>query len=107
MSRYGVRLYHIAGKKNILSDYLSRNPAVCDGGCQLCTFVDRTSDVLSGSCAIPFTTRSTWYQSQQDCPVLREVSKYLTEGRSPPKKKKGMKEIKKISQCCEGVKFTQ
>ena len=105
ISRYGVKLSHIAGQKNILSDYLSRNPMVCDGNCQVCSFVEKSSlsvvqevhisDVLSGSCAVPYTTRSTWYQSQQDCHILAQVSKYLAEGRAPPKKKKGMKEIKR------------
>ena len=105
ISRYGVKLSHIAGQKNILSDYFSRNALECEGGCQICKFVAKSesavvheiqvSDVISGSCAVPFTTRSTWYQSQQDCPTLKEVAKYLTEGRSPPRKKKGMKEIKR------------
>ena len=105
ISRYGVKLSHIAGHKNVLSDYFSRNPLACDGGCQICTFVEKAetsavreiqvSDILDGRCAVPFTTRSTWHQCQQDDPVLKAVSRYLTEGRSPPKKKKGMKEVKR------------
>ena len=105
ISRYGVKLSHIAGQKNVLSDYLSRNTLVCDGGCQICTFVERSdaavvrevqvSDVLSGSCMVPFSTRSTWYQCQQDCAVLKEVAKYLADGRTPSRKKKGIKEIRR------------
>ena len=105
ISRYGVKLVHIAGNQNVLSDYFSRNPITCDGECQICSFVKKAdsavvrevqvSDILAGNCPVPYTTRSTWLQTQQDCPVLREVSRYLTEGRSPSKKKKGMKDIKR------------
>lgn len=105
LSHYGVTLSHIAGKKNILSDFMSRNTLVCDGGCQICSFVEKAdsivvkevkvSDVISGSCAVPFTSRHAWYQSQQDCPVLKEVSKYLVDGRTPSRKRKGIKEVRR------------
>ena len=105
ISRYGVKVSHIAGQKNIFSDYLSRNPVTCDGNCQVCRFVEtadasvvnevKVSDVMSGNCAVPYTTRSTWYQSQQECPVLKQVAHFLADGRSPMKKKKGMTEVRR------------
>ena len=40
LSHYQIELKHIAGKKNIVSDFASRNPVVCDGSCQVCTFIE-------------------------------------------------------------------
>ena len=105
ISRYRVRLSHLAGEENILSDYFSRNPAVCDGGCQICVFISKSeitvvghiqvSDILSGKCSVPYATRSTWYQAQQECPVLQEVYKFLIDGRTPSKKRKGIKDVRR------------
>ena len=104
-SRYKVEVIHIAGKDNVFSDYMSRNPITCNGSCQVCDFVQKTEDsvvgavtvgeILSGEVQVPFTSRSAWYQTQQKCPDLARVSNYLKDGISPSKKRKGIINIRR------------
>ncbi|NRB15972.1 MAG: hypothetical protein HRU29_16410 [Rhizobiales bacterium] len=105
VSHYQVELHHIAGKNNMFSDFNSRNPITCDGGCQVCTFVKKTeesvvravtiTDVLSGRCSVPYATRSTWFQVQQDCKDLSRVYKYLKDGLTPSKKNRRILDVKR------------
>ena len=105
ISRFQVTLAHIAGKENVFSDFISRNPLSCDGNCQVCQFVNKmensvvhqvsVGDVISGRCSVPYTTRSTWLQTQQECPDLCLVRKYLVDGRGPSRKKRGINEVRR------------
>ena len=104
-TRFNVEVLHISGKDNQFSDFLSRNPVPCNGSCQVCDFVAKTedsvvgvvtvSDILSGNTPVPFATRTSWYQIQQSCPDLSLVSKYLKDGISPARKKKGITNIRR------------
>ena len=110
VSRYHVKLSHISGNLNI-ADYPSRNPIPCDGCCQICKFIDQldtsvvreitVKDILAGHCQIPYMTRNTWIQAQQECPDLNQVYRLLRDGRTPSKKKKGMTTVKRYLQHCK------
>ena len=111
ISRSHVKLSHISGSDNITSDYASRNTIPCNGSCQICKFISEletsvvqeisVSDILSGKCPIPYTTRNTWIQAQQECPDLQVVYRLLKDGRVPSKKKKGLTNVKKYLQHCK------
>ena len=71
LSRYQASLRHLAGSANVPSDFASRNAPECNiPGCQICSFIVRTedsvirhvstTDILSGSTRLPFTSRSAW-----------------------------------------------
>ena len=109
-SRFAVEILHISGSSNIFSDYASRNPMDCKSqDCSICNFINETcnssvgeisvSDVLSGKCKLPFTTKSSWLNAQQTCPDLLEVQKYLTTGSTVPSKKKNCTDIKRYLSC--------
>ena len=109
-SRYGVEIIHISGANNTFSDYASRNPLECNSPqCQICQYVQETasasvgemkvSDILSGDCSVPFTTKASWATVQQSCPDLIKVHKYLTTGASIPKKKKNMTDVRRYLSC--------
>ena len=115
-SRYGVEILHIAGYKNIFSDYLSRNPIQCkEDNCQICRFIKNTStctvgeikvsDILSGESKVPFTTRKSWIPIQKACPNLNKVYKYLSAGASIPKKKKNLTDVRRY--ISHGVTLSQ
>ena len=111
ISRYHVRLSLIAGSNNTFSDYISRNSVQCpNDGCQICNFISElessvvnslsVSEVLSGKCSIPFTTRSTWSQIQKNCSTLKHVHTLLKDGRVPSRKQKGITDVKRyLNQC--------
>ena len=78
--------YHFRPNPNLLT--ASRNAPPCDDPrCQICSFVSQAEDsvvrpisfqrVLSGPVALPFTTRSVWLHTQQECPALRRVHSHL------------------------------
>ena len=105
-SRYQISLRHLAGSANLPSDFASRNAAPCDDPrCQICSFVSQAEDsvvrpisvqdVLSGSVVLPFTTRSAWLDTQQECPHLRRVHSHLKQGTRPSKKSTNVKDIKR------------
>ena len=104
VSRFRVEVIHIAGKDNAFADFASRNPISCDGSCQVCSFVSNlescivgkllVSDIMSGKCQVPYTSRNTWLQIQQSCPDLMKVQEYLREGITPSgKKRRGITDI--------------
>lgn len=112
ISRFHVKLLHISGKDNAISDYASRNAqaCVCDGSCQICNFISdlevsvvrelSVGDILSGHCPVPYTTRSTWLQAQQECIDLKHTYRLLRDGRVPSKKRKGITDVKRYLKCC-------
>ena len=83
VSRFHIKLSHIAGKDNAISDYASRNTMACNGSCQICKFISdlevsvvrelSVSDILAGHCSVPYMTRSTWICAQQECSELKQV----------------------------------
>ena len=111
VSRYHVKISHVSGKSNI-SDYASRNSLPCENPCcQICKFIKNVEesvirdltvkDVLAGHCPVPFLTRNTWIQAQQDCPDLQQVYRLLRDGRVPSKKKKGITSVRRYLQHCK------
>ena len=105
VSRYGVRVQHLAGSANIPSDFSSRNGAECtEPRCQICTFITLTEDsVVRGtsvqdirnlSC-LPFTTRSAWREIQSEYPDLRRTHAHIKQGTRPSKKVTNIKDVKK------------
>ena len=97
VSRYQVTVGHVAGSVNLPSDFASRHPVSCpDSTCQICRFIDdlesstvrnvSVQDVLDGQVSMPFTTRSAWLITQQECPDLRRTHAHLRQGTRPQKK---------------------
>ena len=115
ISRFSVRLAHIPGSMNIVSDYGSRHALPCEGECQICKFVSdlevsvvkdiSVTDILSGHCSIPFTTRSSWLQLQRNCSDLKHVYHLLRDGRVPSKKRKGLTDVRRYLRYCRLSSF--
>ena len=108
--RYNVDICHIPGGDNVLADYCSRNPIPCvTKNCDICTFIEETasasiaeikvSDILSGRCKVPFTTRSSWLEAQNKCEDLINVTKYITTDAVIPKKKKNLTDVRRYISC--------
>ena len=107
VSRYNARIQHLAGEVNLPSDYASRHPLLCNdsNSCQVCKFASESMDsvvnkvtvldVLEGRVKLPFTTRSTWREVQQECRDLRKVSEHIKRGTKPHKKAKNLKTVRK------------
>ena len=105
-SRYQISLRHLSGSANLPSDFSSRNASPCDDPrCQICSFISKAEDsvvrpisvhdVLSGAVTLPFTTRSAWLQTQQECPDLRRAHSHLKQGTRPSKKSTNIKDVKR------------
>ena len=99
-SRYLISLRHLSA--NLPSDFASRNAPPCDDTrCQICSFIAKAEDsvvrpisvhdVLSGAVTLPFTTRSAWLQTQQECPDIRRAHSHLKQGTRPSKKSTNIK----------------
>ncbi|PFX24741.1 hypothetical protein AWC38_SpisGene10642 [Stylophora pistillata] len=106
ISRYSVHIRHIAGVRNLPSDYASRNPKECsDSSCQICKFnIDfedsvvhslYVSDVLQGSVKMPFTSRAAWQATQLECPHLQRTHSHLSQGTRPSKKATKIIDVKR------------
>ena len=106
VSRFNMKVRHIAGIANLPSDYTSRNPPTCpDNSCQICKFVCDISDsviraicvkdVISGSVRMPFVNRAAWQATQRECPDLRRVHAHLSQGTRPGKKATKVKDVKR------------
>ena len=115
ISRFSVRLAHIPGSKNVVSDYGSRHALPCEGECQICKFVSElevsvvkdisVTDILAGHCSIPFTTRSSWVQIQRNCSDLKHVYHLLKDGRVPSRKRKGLTDVRRYLRYCRLSSF--
>ena len=106
VSQYQIAIHHLAGSANIPSDFASRNAPDCNNpSCQVCSFVAWTEssvvrkisiqDIISGTARLPFTNRSTWIQTQQECSDLRRVHAHLTQGTRPSKKLTNLGDVKR------------
>lgn len=106
LSRFPVVMHHIPGEKNLASDFASRHPVTCtNSDCQVCRFVADTgdsvirnltvTDVTDGTATMPFTSRSAWRITQQECPDLRRVHSHLTQGTRPTKKMTKIPDVKR------------
>ena len=107
LSEFNVEVQHISGSYNIPSDFLSRNPLICDSqNCQLCRFVSDSEttvvrgisakEVLNGHVAVPFSNRVAWKNLQMECPDLRRVHAHLTNGTRPTAKNTKVGVVKKF-----------
>ena len=107
-SRYQVSVSHIAGSKNIPSDYASRHPMSCpESSCQICKFVSEmesivyslsVQDVIDGSSRMPLANRIAWLATQRECPDLRRVHAHLSQGTRPSKRDVKMQDVKRYLQ---------
>ena len=106
VSRYQIKIGHIAGAANLPTDHASRNPTSClDSSCQVCKFIAETEDsvvrqlsvqdVLEKTVPMPFTSRSAWRATQLDCPDLRRTHAHLTQGTRPSKKVTKLSDVKR------------
>jgi hypothetical protein len=110
-SRFPLSIRHLAGSVNLPSDFACRNAPVCDRpDCQICSFINQletssvrhtsVQDVVSGNVRMPFTTRSTWLSTQNECPDLRRVRAHLQQGTRPSKKLTNCKDVKRYLNVC-------
>ena len=108
-SRFQVTIRHLTGSANVPSDFASRNAPACDSPvCQICQFIITTedsvvhsistTDILSGDKRLPFTSRSAWRLTQQECPDLRRSHAHLKQGIRPSKKITDARDIKRYLQ---------
>ena len=108
-SRYRVSVSHIAGSKNIPSDYASRHPMSCpESSCQICKFVSEmeesvvyslpVQDVIDGSSRMLFPYRIAWLATQRECPDLRRVHAHLSQGTRPSKRDVKIQDVKRYLQ---------
>ena len=99
------KVTHKAGKEIPFTDFASRHPIEClDHSCQVCKFVHEMADsvvrrltvqdVFNGSMRMPFTNRQSWLSSQRECPDLRKVFTFLTNGSRPRRKENKMRDVK-------------
>ena len=111
LSRHTVSLQYIQGSVNLPADYQSRNPAECvDRSCQVCKFISDSAtstvcnvsvfDVLQGHTPMPFISPMAWKSSQQDCPTLRRVYSYLSQGTRPNHKDNKITAVKHYLRVC-------
>ena len=105
LSEYNIKLSHIKGSDNVLSDFGSRNPQRCnETSCQICKFVEELTDsvvrpvdvkdVMNGSARMPFLNANAWKSAQQECHELRRTAGHLRAGTRPSRKSKGMRNVK-------------
>ena len=103
---YRAILGHISGKANLVSDFASRSPILCDNQtCDICKFIQELcecvvgsismDDLLNGRVRIPFTNRSAWLSTQKDCPDLEKVKFHLSQGSPPSRKHKKLKDVRR------------
>jgi hypothetical protein len=106
ISRFQAKIQHIAGAKNIPSDYLSRHPLICTSTkCSVCTFVSESmnsvvrnitvEDITEGRVTMPFTNRNTWSAVQDECKDLRKVKLFRKQGTAPSKKSKNLRQVRR------------
>ena len=108
-SHYRVSVSHIAGSKNIPSDYARRHPMSCpESSCQICKFVLEmeesvvyslsVQDAIDGSSRMPFANRIAWLATQHECPDLRRVHAHLPQGTRPSKRDVKIQDVKRYLQ---------
>ena len=104
--RYGAIVKHIQGTANTVSDYISRNPVICEHPkCQICAFLKESmeavvsaisvTDVIEGKVQLPFTNKRAWLEIQEECSDLRHVFKFVRNGTTPGKKGKNFRNVKR------------
>ena len=105
-SRFQVVIRHVAGAAILPSDFASRNAPDCeDPACQVCAFVNRSSesvvrqvtaeDIMRGTTKLPFTNRSAWLAIQTECADLRRACAHLRQGTRPSKKLTNIRDVKR------------
>ena len=111
ISSYNITISHISGKDNSSSDFSSRNPQECnDQSCEICKFVHETaesvvnaitvSDIISGNAQLPFLNRNAWKAAQRNCHNMRRAFAHLTQGTSPSRKARHIKNLRKYLRVC-------
>ena len=107
VSRYAVRVQHLAGSSNIPSDFSRRNTNDCsEPRCQVCTFIAAAEDSVVRAASVqdirnlshlPFTTRSAWYEVQAECSDLRRTHANLKQGTRPSRKATNINDVKRYA----------
>ena len=115
VSRYQASIRHLAGSSNLPSDFASRNAPPCnEERCQVCSFVQSlqeatilqasVQDVLAGSAGVPFASRHTWLELQNDCADLRRTRAHLLQGTRPSKRMTKIGDVKRYLRCATVAK---
>jgi hypothetical protein len=110
-SRYHLSIRHLAGFKNLVADYESRNVPPCvDESYQVCCFIERLQqnavcnlsikDILDNRSNMPYMSRQAWLQIQKECEDISTAVAYLTNGTRPNKKLTKMKDTKRYLRLC-------
>ena len=103
---YRAILGHISGKANVVSDFASRAPVICENhSCDICKFIHQlcdsvvgsisVEDFISGKARVPFTNRAAWLSTQNECPDLEKVRFHLKQGSLPSRKHKNLKDVRR------------
>ena len=106
VSRFQVKLTHIKGSENVISDFASRNPLECpDRTCQVCKFINEledsvvrevsVQDILQSKTPIPFSSRSSWNEMQRSCKHLSRACAHLKQGTTPSRKATDLRDVKR------------
>lgn len=110
-SRFHISIRHLAGFKNLVADFESRNVPLCvNDSCQVCSFVDRLqeisvcdiniTDILEHRSNLPYVSRKAWLQIQRECENVSTAVAYLTNGTRPNKKLTKMSDTKRYLRFC-------
>ena len=73
--------------------------------CQICSFIHEAEnsvvrstsvkEILDNVKRLPFTSRSAWFNVQNECPDLRRVCAHLKQGTRPSKKLTNIRDVKR------------
>lgn len=106
VSRFHVKVSHIKGSDNIISDFASRNPLDClDSSCQVCKFIREmedsvvrevtVKDLLNTNMAVPFSSRTSWHEMQHSCKHLSRACAHLKQGTIPSRKATDIRDVRR------------
>ena len=106
-----VKISHIKGINNIVSDFGSRNSVNCNNSnCSVCKFINESeslsvnsvsiSDIVSGQIRVPFASPKAWLQIQLNCSTVQLARKHLQQGTQPLKKQRNLRDVKQLIRLC-------
>ena len=100
-----VKVSHIKGSNNALSDFGSRNSVEChEPNCSVCKFIGESenisvnqinvSDIIDGAVRVPFSSPNAWLQIQLNCSTIQLARKHLQQGTRPLKNQRNLRDVK-------------
>ena len=102
-----VKVSHIKGSNNALSDFGSRNSVEChEPNCSVCKFIGESenvsvnqinvSEIIKGSVRVPFSSPNAWLQIQLNCATIQLVRKHLQQGTRPLKNQRNLRDVRSL-----------